>query len=76
MLLESLEAVLDAGGRLAYEDDLADTRRQLGEASFAKAWEERKDDDTRAASHRGDEQQCMKSRGRLTKHAAGIVGWQ
>ena len=40
MLLESLEAVLDAGDRLAYEGDLAATRRQLGEASFAKAWEE------------------------------------
>ena len=40
MLLESREAVLDAGGRLAYEGDLAATRRQLGEAVFAKAWEE------------------------------------
>ena len=39
-LLESLEAVLDAGGRLAYEGDLAATRRQLGEAVFTKAWEE------------------------------------
>jgi predicted ATPase len=40
VLLESLEAVLDAGGRLAYEGDLAATRRQLGEAAFTKAWEE------------------------------------
>jgi predicted ATPase len=39
-LLESLEAVLDAGGRLAYDGDLAATRRQLGEAVFTKAWEE------------------------------------
>jgi hypothetical protein len=40
VLLESLEAVLDASGRLAYEGDLAATRRQLGEAAFTKAWEE------------------------------------
>ena len=39
-LLQSLEAVLDPGGRLAYDSDLAATRLQLGEATFAKAWEE------------------------------------
>ncbi|MDQ3862246.1 MAG: tetratricopeptide repeat protein [Actinomycetota bacterium] len=40
MLLESLDAVLDPGGRLEYESDLAATRAQLGEAAFATAWQE------------------------------------
>ncbi len=40
MLLESLDAVLDPTGRLAYDSDLAAVRLQLGEATFAKAWQE------------------------------------
>ena len=40
MLLESLDAVLDPGGRLEFESDLAATRAQLGEAAFTTAWQE------------------------------------
>jgi hypothetical protein len=39
VLLQALEAVLDPGGRLAYDSDLAAARLQLSETTFAKAWE-------------------------------------
>jgi hypothetical protein len=37
MLLESLDAVLDPGGCLEYDSDLAATRTQLGEEAFEEA---------------------------------------
>jgi predicted ATPase/DNA-binding XRE family transcriptional regulator len=40
MLLQSLDAALDPSGSLEYDKNLADIRARLGEAAFAKAWQE------------------------------------
>ncbi len=39
-LLHSLDAVLDPGGSLEYDSDLAGARAQLDEAAFTTAWQE------------------------------------
>jgi predicted ATPase/DNA-binding XRE family transcriptional regulator len=38
-LLRSLDAVLDPGGSLGYDESLANARARLGEETFAKAWQ-------------------------------------
>jgi non-specific serine/threonine protein kinase len=40
MLLRSLDAVLDPGGSLEYDSNLAGAHAQLGEEVFSKAWQE------------------------------------
>ena len=40
MLLESLDAVLDPGGLLDYDSNLAGARAHLGERAFTTAWQE------------------------------------
>lgn len=40
MLLQSLDAVLDPGGSLEYDSNLAGAHAQLGEEVFSKAWQE------------------------------------
>jgi hypothetical protein len=40
MLLQSLDAVLDPGGSLEYDSNLAGTRARLGVEAFAKVWQE------------------------------------
>jgi ATP/maltotriose-dependent transcriptional regulator MalT len=41
-MLQSLDAVLDPGGSLAYDSDLTASRTRLGESAFTKAWQEGK----------------------------------
>ncbi len=40
ILLQSLDAVLEPGGSLEYDSDLAATRTRLGEEAFEEAWSE------------------------------------